>query len=418
MKGEKIYFVTNGFPFDRSEDPFIIPELTELVKYYHVVIIACTRAENVTLEERDIAQLIGKEIPVYRYQIKRKKNYEKLRSCFICLHPVFLKELFNVLKTRKYLLKRMFSCYLFFTQSEEFFCWMRKERIINQDSKGFFYTYWNIYYCLHIGIKRKHYPKIKLISRLHKYDLYDYVTEEQWQPFKKIIDKSYDRLVFISEHGKNYYCEHYQGNTLDSKYQVCMLGVMRQKENLVKSNRPFLLVSCSSIYPLKRVPLIIEGLEKIQDIQIKWVHFGTGDDSEEVNDLAEKKLRPKKNIEFELQGQMPNHDILKYYQTYYPTCIINVSEAEGSPVSLHEAIAFGTPVIATKVEGNTELVEQNGILLPANPTPTQVANAIQSMAEMPYQEYVQMRQCSYELWEKKLNREQNTERFLNLLEEI
>ena len=36
------------------------------------------------------------------------------------------------------------------------------------------------------------------------------------------------------------------------------------------------IVSCSKIYPLKRVPLIFEALNSLVDYKIEWIHIGDG----------------------------------------------------------------------------------------------------------------------------------------------
>ena len=61
---------------------------------------------------------------------------------------------------------------------------------------------------------------------------------------------------------------------------------------------------------------------------------------------------------------------------------VNVSESEGIPVSIMEALAAGVPVLATDVGGTSELVgENNGILLPPNPTAGQVGAGIADLLE-------------------------------------
>ena len=62
---------------DSSEDPFIIPELKKLVKYYDVTIIACIRMKNIAFIKRDLKKVIGKEIPVYQYREHRKNLFQK-----------------------------------------------------------------------------------------------------------------------------------------------------------------------------------------------------------------------------------------------------------------------------------------------------------------------------------------------------
>nr|WP_308624407.1 glycosyltransferase [uncultured Eisenbergiella sp.] len=413
---KKMYLVTNGFPFDRSEDPFIIPELKELITKYDVTIISCVMMSVVLEEERNLFELIGKNIPVYQYRVHRKNIWQILRSIFLCFHPIFLKEVIDIIKTRTKFLGRLWRSYLFFTQSDDFYRWLRRKKIIEIDKEGIFYTYWNVYYSFHMGVYRKCYPNLKLISRLHGYDLYDFVEPYGRQPFKETMNSTYDKLVFISEHGKKYYCEKYNQIKNIDKYPVCKLGIEAKIPYIKKGNFPFLLVSCSTISSVKRVWLIVEGLEKIQDCQIKWVHFGDGEEKEDIINLAKKILKLKKNIEYVFMGKQPNNAVLDYYKQYYPSCIINVSESEGSPVSIQEALAFGTPVIATDVGGNSELIENNGYLLPANPSPEQIACAIRYVAQADIGRYQEMRKQSYILWDKEYNRKKNTEKFLEVLE--
>ena len=83
---------------------------------------------------------------------------------------------------------------------------------------------------------------------------------------------------------------------------------------------------------------------------------------------------------------------------------------------MQEALAFGTPVIVTDVGGNSELLEDNGCLLPANPSPEQVASAIQYIAQADKEQYQAMRRHSYELWNKEYNRKKNTANFIKVLE--
>ena len=403
---------------DSSEDPFIIPELKKLVKYYDVTIIACIRMKNIAFIKRDLKKVIGKEIPVYQYREHRKNLFQMIRSICVCIHPVFLQEIVTIIKSRKMIMGRIWRSYLFFTQSEDFYQWLKREQIIKKGQKGIFYSYWNVYYCLHLALYRNVYSELKFVSRLHGYDLYEYVTPYHWQPFKRKMDSLYDKMVFVSEHGRNYYSEKYAMSDNIKKYPVCRLGVSPQKRNLYKKNRPFLLVSCSTIYELKRVYLIIEALEKIHHIEIQCVHFGDGEDRRETEWLAKKLLGSKENIKYTFMGKTANEKILAYYGENYPSCIINVSRSEGSPVSLQEAVAFGTPVIVTDVGGNSEFVDHNGYLLSTNPTPEQVAEAIEKIATMDKDKYQSMRKNSYQLWENKYNRDKNIREFFDVLEEV
>ena len=64
-------------------------------------------------------------------------------------------------------------------------------------------------------------------------------------------------------------------------------------------------------------------------------------------------------------GQVSNREVISYYMNNHVNLFINVSESEGIPVSIMEAISFGIPVIATDVGGTSEIVIDgfNGLLL-------------------------------------------------------
>ncbi|MFR3249578.1 MAG: hypothetical protein ACLTQL_00320 [Eisenbergiella sp.] len=70
-----------------------------------------------------------------------------------------------------------------------------------------------------------------------------------------------------------------------------------------ETGKPFLLMSCSSVIPLKRVLWIAEALERIKE-PIKWVHFGGGAElSRLVIQYVLKKLgKQKEGVEIELKG--------------------------------------------------------------------------------------------------------------------
>src|SRR5690606_27399675 len=93
--------------------------------------------------------------------------------------------------------------------------------------------------------------------------------------------------------------------------------------------------------------------------------IGFGPMENELRELAKNKLGKKSNIQFEFTGRMNNPDLLEFYRKNPANVFINVSESEGIPVTIMEAMSFGIPVIATDVGGVREIVKSgaNGILL-------------------------------------------------------
>jgi glycosyltransferase involved in cell wall biosynthesis len=169
------------------------------------------------------------------------------------------------------------------------------------------------------------------------------------------------------------------------------------------------IVSCSNVIPVKRVHLIYEAFNLIENLKIEWTHFGDGDQF----DLLKEKVRNlKSNIQTNLKGRIPNNEIYIAYRKLNPKIFINVSSSEGVPVSIMEALSFGIPVIASNVGGTSEIVNnQNGILLSANPTPHEIRAAIEEVIAHP-----EKREAAYQTWNELYNAEKNYVEFVKQLQ--
>ena len=62
------------------------------------------------------------------------------------------------------------------------------------------------------------------------------------------------------------------------------------------------------------------------------------------------------DIDLHLFGHLDNNEIFNMYKNNSYDYFITLSESEGLPVSIMEAISCGIPVIATAVGGITEIV--------------------------------------------------------------
>jgi glycosyltransferase involved in cell wall biosynthesis len=82
-------------------------------------------------------------------------------------------------------------------------------------------------------------------------------------------------------------------------------------------------------------------------------------------------------VQSKFHGHLSNGQVRRFYREHYVDAFVNVSRTEGVPVSIMEAQSACIPVIATRVGGTPELVNDcNGVLLEPNPTPAEVANAL------------------------------------------
>jgi glycosyltransferase involved in cell wall biosynthesis len=166
--------------------------------------------------------------------------------------------------------------------------------------------------------------------------------------------------------------------------------------------------------PLKRVHLIAEALSLVDGIQLEWVHFGDGKERSRVEEILEKLNSDQ--VKVQLMGRRTNSEILEWFAQKSPDLFINVSTTEGIPVSIMEAMSFGTPVLATDVGGTSEIVNsENGQLLPADLTPELLAERIQAFFLSSEETQQEKRESALKMWESNYNAATNYARFAESL---
>jgi glycosyltransferase involved in cell wall biosynthesis len=415
---KKLYILTDSFPYGEGEKSFLIPELEYLNGLYDIVIISCATNEDRLYSNMET--ILDDSIKVVHYELGDVKGIEVFKYFIpFILDGETWKEICRISKSGKKFIKRIKSCMFFYANSYKLHKWMEKNSLFKENA--IYYSYWYNYHVL--SIVRERSINKKIITRAHGYDLYKEQSNSGWQPYKQYMDKYLDRVVFISQDGYDYYISHYISDNMynSSKYWLCRLGTDRHEPIMedtrkIKGNNPFLLVSCSSMISLKRVDMIIEGLSLLDDENINWVHFGTGEQEKIIIKLAKDKLDNKPNIIYEFKGLVDNDKIMEYYQTKKPDGFITTSKNEGSPVSIQEAISFGIPVIGTNIGGIPEMIDGNGILIPVNMKPEDVAEAVMKIYNMDSDQYISMRKKSFEIWKKDYDRNKNLRKFVQIIE--
>ncbi|MEW6470317.1 MAG: glycosyltransferase [Bacteroidota bacterium] len=227
----------------------------------------------------------------------------------------------------------------------------------------FFYAYWIHNSCIMLGLLKRRKAIGSFVCRGHSIDLYDrdwalarYIRPLPFHRFK--IDQA-SAIFPVSRHGEDHLKKKYKW--LAGKIKALHLGVRDCGTSCLDHKAVFTLVSCSNFSANKRIEKIMAILAHIP-IELRWVHFGGGEGMEKAVHAA-KDLPP--NIHVEWKGFVPNGKIMEYYAGNSINLFINVSEAEGLPVSMMEAISFGIPVMATAVYGNPEIAnETTGFCIP------------------------------------------------------
>ena len=259
VKRRKLFLVTDGFPVRKfSEGTFVIPELRALINDYDVSIIACCNSSEGVVQE--FQEEFGDRVKVYHYQPPQGQYLQEARMFLrALLTDFFRKEVVKIVKNHAGIIKKLLWTFLFFYWANDFCQWVENSDLEIEDD-AICYTFWHQYYLLAFVMLKKKVSKFKIVSRIHGYDLFEDQSPMKWQPFKLFMDENTDKTIFISEQGKQYYEEQYFAKENARNHIVCRLGVMPQNMQICTKRDKFLLVSCSNLYPLKNIDMIILAL--------------------------------------------------------------------------------------------------------------------------------------------------------------
>lgn len=279
------------------------------------------------------------------------------------------------------------------------------------------YSYWT-YITAKIAVELKNgffssYNPVTL-SRSHRYDLYENETKLQFLPQRNYLFNHLDYIFPVSDHGTAYLKS--TNPEFEEKFQTKYLGTQPLDFRCEVKEGTFHLVSVSALRPVKRVGLILEAVEKLhaKDIDIKWTHFGDGD---ELSNLTQKSQALVQEGIVEFKGFVKNKDVLEWYRENNPDVFINVSKSEGVPVSIMEAASVGIPVIATDVGGTKESVINgyNGMILEADLAAQDLADALEVFIGMSHSERTEFSDNACQLWQERFNAQQNYTAFADFL---
>lgn len=409
MSKRPLVLFTHYYPFGEME-LFLETEIRYLKEVFdHIVVIPNVISgslrevpEGVIVETAFAKTHRGKDLPSLAH-----------KTINALLYPSFYKELWHAPKKTAYLKKLM----SYSSEASRCVSWLRgylKEHPELQDA--LFYTYWFYDHTTGLASLKKQFPRIQVVSRAHGFDLYEEDYYPPYIPYRQSSLEKIDALFMISNHGQDYLQKRFPD--LTHKAVLSRLGI--EDPGFVVQKAPngiFTLVSCSHMVPLKRLHLQIDGISsfarKHPDTKIEWRHIGDGPLRQQLASYASKYLPPWVNWSF--IGSLPNKEVFKCYKDLQPDLFLLMSETEGLPVSLMEAQACGIPTIATNVGGVSEIVnEDNGVLLPDQPTPHDISQAIASLVLHP-ERMSSAKKHARNSWNNLFNAPQNYRLFTKLL---
>lgn len=397
MEKKHLILLTANYPYGKGET-FLENEIDYLAKHFSKIIILSENNDNKQ------TRVLPSNVSATRI-ITQLSSIEKVFSFAYCFHPVFLRELFFIVKGLKQSISlhkiktALFSLKIGFKIKKEVTKVLEKEQLSHKTT--FLYSYWMNDAAIALAL----FNRKTTLCRTHRWDLYFEQNKENYLPFRQFTLNKI-QCFSISSMGKEYLEEKVPNNSV----QVSRLGTKPLLEKAIKEKaKEKIVLSISNLIPVKRVGLIIEGIAKCSTQNIKWIHFGDGKLFNQLKNKANEK-----SINFEMKGAVPNTDIIDFLENNFVDLFINLSTSEGIPVSIMEAYSCGIPTIATDVGGTSEIVNnENGFLLSANPTIEEVSETIDCFFKMNETDRMKKRSNSYKTWENKFNAEKNYSDFIS-----
>ncbi|NJP39904.1 glycosyltransferase [Oscillospiraceae bacterium HV4-5-C5C] len=259
--------------------------------------------------------------------------------------------------------------------------------------------------------------KISLFSRGHGYDVYEYANSLHYLPYRQALLTRFDGIFVCSQNGVDYMKAQYKDQfdlshvylgrlaipdpVVQPAVQAAKLSRDLASLNLTSASQADLtIVTCSRAETEKRLDLLVQALTLVKQqsgLRLTWVHFGAGPLLDNLKEQAAALAPQLKSI---FPGATQHEVLLKYYLDQKPDLFINVSEREGVPVSIMEAMACSIPALATAVGGTPELVRagEGGWLWPAEVTAARIAKDLLDYAGRPLAWREQIRRQARQRW--------------------
>jgi glycosyltransferase involved in cell wall biosynthesis len=400
---QKIYFFCDDYKI-----PFVINEIENLSQNFDkVVLVSLFDLGDLKYENVERLKVDFSNYSAYRLIIGNLKLFSQIFLLEILFNPIYLKykkplvDLF-----REFLQSIYIKDYL-------------KTIIENEPYKPIYYSFWFNKWATVLSILSMEKIIDSYYSRVHGADLY----EERKPlikklPFRKFQLKYVKKVFSVSKKGEEYLKNKYP--IYQDKIAQSYLGTKERGENPFFINQQqFTIVSCAKIRNIKRIHLLAELIYKV-DFPIKWIHIGdenlnSNDPTIKIYSYYKDLIQNNSNVEYIAKGDISNDDVMKLYKNTPINLFVSLSETEGLPISMMEAISFGIPILSTNVGGCSEIVtHKSGILVDCNFSQNEFISIIKNFCNSNLNS-LQSREKIKEYWRENFNNEINFSSFLNII---
>ena len=218
---------------------------------------------------------------------------------------------------------------------------------------------------------RKNYGT-KVIYTAHGFHFFKGASKTAWMiyyPIEKWCSKYTDVLITINQEdyqnakkmraGKVLYIPGIGVNTEEIRNTIVDRNVIRKEFGF--SDTDFVFMSTGQISIRKNHELVIRALSKISDEKVKYLIVGFGEEEERLKRIVMDLQLNERVVFAGYRGDVK--ELLHAVDAFaFP------SLQEGLPVALMEAMAAGLPVVASRIRGNVDLIEdgKGGFLYNSN----------------------------------------------------
>jgi len=232
------------------------------------------------------------------------------------------------------------------------------------------------------------------------------------EPYLKELILNAEPFITISQYNKKILINRY--NIPEDEIKVNYVGIDTEYFHRQGRHYPsfFSILSVTAMRKVKGVRYLIEACEKLKKkgVVFKCVIVGDGEDYDEMFKLA-GDLHLEKQVVF--TGPVDQGKIRDYLLN--ASIFVLPSLSEGIPVSIMEAMAMEVPVVATRITGIPEIIEdgENGFMFEPEYSEA-LAEKMLFLYENP-EIVIKVGKKGRKTVEEKFNLKKNVDRFLKLL---
>ncbi|GFI32652.1 glycosyltransferase Gtf1 [Lachnospiraceae bacterium] len=398
--------------FSNAYHAFILNEIEYASRSFKRVVLLCPYHQ-----ELDKVCKRMKNVEYLYEECDYRINLKNLVLALTVFDRVALKQILLAFKNKK--ITRSYLYIIFSYMLSTVILKKVMKKIISESGEWIALSLWFAQTAYAFSRIKGNYKELKIFSLAHSFEVDDKKNKYINYSFKKMCHDNLENIFFISRNVMEEYIQNHVKKQFwrDDILSVYYLGTIKKQQGdcQMSVDGKFRLVSCSHCIEVKRIDLIIEALGHIEDIEIEWIHIGDGKLFNSLKKQAESLKRD--NIRIKWLGKKNNDFVHQFFVTNAVDAFINTSFSEGIPVSLMEAMAYGIPVIATDVGGNSEIVfnDINGFLLSENPEAKEVAASIRKLFNMSTDNRKNLRKNSAEIFERSFNADKLRPEFYSLL---